>query len=280
MTAPPVILINLDRDADRLAHMAGELGRVGLAFERLPAVLGLAMADWQKPYFLNEAGAVASRLKPGEIGCYASHLLAARRIVDGALPAALVLEDDCALPGDLADLLAALTDNLPADWDIVRLSNPPKSPWQSLAPMPGGRDLVRYSRVPNNTGAQLLSRRGAAKLLAAGLRSLPIDEHLRRPWLLGLATYGVVPAPIRSNIFQSTIDALGDRGLSRESRLAKLARRHIGGPAQWRAEFAWQRAHLGAAGYAEALARSLAASAMRKIGANEAAARLLRMRAP
>lgn len=258
----PVLLINLDRDPGRLAHMRAELGRAGLGFTRVPAVLGLAMPDWARPYFLDEAGRIASTLRPGEVGCYASHLVAAQRIVAAGLAHALVLEDDLDLPADLGPLLGAALAALPAGWDILRLSNPPKAPYRGLAALPGGRELALYSRVPNNTGAQLLSLSGARKLLRPGLRTLPIDEHLRRPWDLGLETYGIAPAPIRSNIFDaSTIDAIGDRGLGRESLLAKLARRRIGGPADWLRQWRWQRARLGLAGLLLARLRAALRSA-------------------
>jgi glycosyl transferase, family 25 len=227
------LLINLDRDPDRHAHMAAEFARVGLSYARIPAVLGLAMPAWAEPYFLTPGGKIASNLKAGEVGCYASHLVAARYLLDSGRTSALICEDDLTLPADLAPLLEAALENLPRDWDILRLSNPPKAAYRALAPLPGGRDLVVYSRVPNNTGCHLLSRRGAEKLLAPGLRTLQIDEHLRRPWRLGMETYGIAPAPLISNIFDSTIDAMEDRGLGREGWIAKMRRRDPGTPADW-----------------------------------------------
>ena len=266
-----IFLINLDRDADRLSHMAGQFAREGLAFTRLPAVYGLAMPDWMKPYFLDSRDQVASRLKPGEIGCYASHLLAARTLLDTDAPFALICEDDLALPEGFAALLRSASAALPAGWDILRLSNPAKAPYTVLARLTPGHDLVRYSRVPNNTGCQLLSRTGAEKLLRPGLRYLAIDEHLRRPWLLGLETYGVIEPPVRSNIFDSTIDAMGDRGLSRENWLDKIARRQWGRPEEWIAQIRWQIAHLGLGGWMTAIALGAAYSLLKPLNAKAAA---------
>lgn len=256
MTAPKVFLINLDRDPDRLAHMLGECRRAGLEATRVPAILGTAMPDWAKPYFLDAGGEIASKLRLGEVGCYASHLVVARRMLDENLPHALVFEDDLALPEDLVPLIEAALAALPTGWDILRLSNPPKSPYAALAGLPGGRDLALYSRVPNNTGAHLLSASGAAKLLAPGLRDRQIDEHLRRPWLLGMETFGIVPAPIRSNIFdRSTIDAMEDRGLGARDRLAKLAARRFDPPVLLLTQARWQVAHWGWGGLARMLLR-------------------------
>lgn len=214
--AIPVFLVNLDRDADRLAHMSAEFARVGLGFERVPAVLGTALPDRLAGHLLAPDGAIASDLKRGEVGCYGSHLVIHERIGrEGLGPAVLVVEDDCRLPDDLVPLLDALVATLPEGWDIVRLSNPAKRAVVPLAPLPGGRSLVRYSKIPNNTGAYLISPKGAAKFLAAPVpRRRAVDEDLRRPWEFGLDTWGVEPAPIVSNIFDSSIEAMESRGLS------------------------------------------------------------------
>ncbi len=261
----PVFLINLDRDPDRLAHMRATLERAGLAFERVPAVLGLEMPDWVKPYFLDAAGKIASTLRIGEVGCYASHLVVARRMIDENIPLALVFEDDLELADGFVPLIAEAVRKLPAGWDILRLSNPPKAAYMPLAGLAGGCELARYSRVPNNTGASLLSLSGARKLLHQGLRTLQIDEHLRRPWLLGVETYGIVPAPVRSNIFEtSTIDGLEARGLGRESALAKLARRRFDPPRMLLVQIRWQVSRLGAIGWLRCLWRSQLHSLARK----------------
>lgn len=262
----PIFLINLDRDPDRLVHMGAEIGRAGMHFERIPAVFGMEMPGWIEPYFLNLNGDIASNLRRGEVGCYASHLVVARRMVDANIPLALVFEDDLELPADFRALIAAMVQLLPTGWDIVRLSNQPKSAYVPVTALPGERELARYFRVPNNTGASLLSLSGARKLLRSGLRDIQIDEHLRRPWDLGLETYGVVPAPIRSNIFEvSTIDIMHARGLSIETAMTKLARRRFASPQAIINQMRWQIARFGLFGWARCLWCGIADSARRKL---------------
>ncbi|WP_162901494.1 glycosyltransferase family 25 protein [Breoghania sp. L-A4] len=207
-----IFVINMDRDVDRLAWMATELTRHSFDFERFPAVRGDALPDWLRTMFEDENGR-CSAMTNGEVGCYASHLTIHRHIVERDLQGpVLVLEDDLRLNPDFGSFLTNL-DALPADWDIVRLSNPPKEAFRSAARLFGDYAAVRYWRVPNNTGAYLINQRGARKFLErAGKRMRPVDEDLRRPWEHGLATYGVVPAPIESNIFDSTIDTIAGRG--------------------------------------------------------------------
>jgi glycosyl transferase, family 25 len=224
MAGLPVFLINLDRDAERLARMAEQLAAAALSFVRVPAVIGAAVPEHLCGYLLTASGEIASKLKRGEVGCYASHLLIHSRIsTEEAAQPVLVLEDDLRFASDLADVVAKVIEMLPADWDIVRLSNPPKSAYVPVAQLGGARELVRYSKIPNNTGAYLINPRGAAKFLAGPKpRMRAIDEDLRRPWNFGLKTYGVLPPPIVSNIFDSSIDAMEDRGLRPRAKPPKM----------------------------------------------------------
>lgn len=207
-TTAHTVLINLDRDADRLAHMRGQLDRLGMAFERFPAVLGAQLPEALRACFPPMHGPEA--LSAGEVGCYASHIVLLQRAGAGALPAPLlVLEDDTELPDDLPALIADMIAKAPAGWDMIRLSNPPKRAYAKVADLTGGRKLVRYSVVPGSTGAYLVSASGAAKFAAARARTIAIDQDLRRPWDWGLDMYGVAPMPITPDVLlASSIDGM------------------------------------------------------------------------
>lgn len=204
-------LINLDRDRDRFDYMTGALKPFGIVPERIPACLGLTMDEELKPYFLSEQEDILSAMNKGEVGCYASHLTILKRIIEEDIQEpVLVMEDDLRFESTFADLLKAF-DALPEDWEIVRLSSPAKAYCKVIKHLPASAgDLVQYWRVPNNTGAYLINQAGARKFLSYQTRRMrPVDEDLRRPWEHGLKTYGLLPTPITSNIFDSTIDALG-----------------------------------------------------------------------
>jgi glycosyl transferase family 25 len=115
-------LINLDRSADRLAHMHEEFSRAGVDFERIAAVDGAAL----NPSEMKEFRQARSAARPegwllGEVGCFLSHMDAWRRIASSAGDEwAAVFEDDIRVSPDLGSLLAS-TGWLPADADIVRL---------------------------------------------------------------------------------------------------------------------------------------------------------------
>lgn len=253
-----VFVINLDRDAGRLDFMRRQLDAAGLAFVRFPAVLGTAVPDWLRPWFLTADGTPTPGLRPGEIGVYASHVCVHRQLLDGDLDAALVFEDDVEISPRLAAFLARL-DRLPAGFDMIRLSNPSKSAYVVLDNLGEAGELVAYARVPNNLGCYLISRAGAEKTTRdRGLRIWAIDEDMRRPWDWDLRTYGVLPPPTTANVLdQSSIDALGARPLGRESALQKLRRRRFIGPAGLVRRVSWQVGFLGPGPWLRCLAVGL-----------------------
>src|SRR5262245_2289187 len=177
MSPYPVVVINLDRSTRRLEQVSKQFQRAGIPFTRLPAVDGARLPKVAIPYF------DGSPLGPGEMGCYASHILAWQRIAAGEFgPAALVCEDDIELCDGFAELLGSLADKLPAGWDLARLSSTPKRAAIAMSSLDDNYRLVRYSRQPPLSGAQLVSRAGAGKLLKRELRTRPVDQDFRRPW--------------------------------------------------------------------------------------------------
>jgi len=208
---PTALVINLDRDSFRLAHMEAECARVGLHMTRWPALLGAAL-----PPALDACFATSSRdgvaLSNGEIGCYASHITIWQAIRDGRIgDVALVMEDDLRLEDDFAAAVqGALAVAVPG-WDFIRLSNAPRRAFVPVAKVCSRYSLVHYTRVPCSSGAYLISRTGAAKLLARSSRTLPVDEDLRRGWRFNLNTFGVVPLPATPGVVESTITLLGGR---------------------------------------------------------------------
>lgn len=212
-------MVNLDRHVERWAHMQAEAARIGLNVERVAAVDGLEVPARLRSRFFDANGRNPSHLLPGEIGCYASHLLVCQAIVDRGQRYALVLEDDVVLKGDLLETLETALAELPKGWDIVRLSSLTDRPVMSVAALGHGRHLVRYSRLPKRTGAQLISLAGARKILEPGLRVRPIDADLRYGWELGLDSYGIYPVVVQqTNKFGSAIRGNANRSALRGRR--------------------------------------------------------------
>jgi glycosyl transferase, family 25 len=197
--------LNLDQEVARRHSIEGQLAAAGMHAERIHAV------DGSKPlpaelsaYFDTE-----HLMDAGALGCYASHIKAWQKILRKNLPYALVLEDDAILAPRLPQLLSDVLTALPSGWDMVHLGTEPDRAVCEVARV-GCRRIVQFSRVPPGAVGYLLSRGGARKLLKAEPRRWPIDTDTRRPWLFGLAVYGVVAPPIKHNwSAPSTIRARG-----------------------------------------------------------------------
>lgn len=266
-TPPPVIVINLASDSDRLGHMEQQLTELGLPFRRFGAIRGLAVPPELRERFVDTQGCPHSNLKPGEIGVYASHLSIMQGLLASDDDCLIVMEDDLHISERLPAFIAHIKD-LPPDWDIVRLSNPSKSAYVAQADLGAAGELISYLRVPNNMGCYLISKNGASKILA-GLKIAihAIDEDLRRPWDFSLITYGMSPPPVDANVLAtSSIDAIGERNLARETGIQKLLRRRRIGPAGLRRKMAWQIQTLGVGAWLECLARSALYRAARRFG--------------
>lgn len=229
------VVINLDRDPDRLDYMRQQLSREDVSFERFPAILGAAMPTHLRGYFTPEEDGTGF-LSNGELGCYASHLGVYEAIADGRIPSpALVLEDDVKIPENFRDLMNRIIRAAPADWDFIRLSSPVKRAYFTIADLTAPYALVRYSISPGSNGAILVSQAGAKKFTdRRDLRNAPIDQDNRQLWRFNMNLYGVAPEPIRGNSLEtSTIDALGQTRVREDKarqvdlrRMRKLGRRH------------------------------------------------------
>ena len=220
-----VVVINLDRDVARLQHMEVQLRGAGLTYRRFSAIDGAKLPANLRSYFDPRC----KTLSAGEIGCYASHLAICAEIVASASDApTLILEDDIECPPFMKPVLDRVITALPDAWDIVRLSYPSKRAALRVATLVDGFELVRYSQAPVSTGAYLLSRSGATKLLTKRWRDIPIDHDLRRVWAWDLKTFGVSPPPVRADTLgASSIDAMGAGVRAQPWRSARIKRQRI-----------------------------------------------------
>lgn len=187
-----VFLINLDRSPDRLAIFERQAKSVGLGFVRFPAIDGLGQVpEWLRDQFPSTSG-----LKPGEIGCYASHLCICKTMVEQELDTAIILEDDINFVPDFERIAAAAIERAPHGWDIIHLSSDFKRAAYPVAQLSEpSYDVVRYARMPAGSAAYAISRAGAMKLLKPGPRTIPFDLEFRYAWQRGLEIYGVHPEP-------------------------------------------------------------------------------------
>ena len=196
----PLVFINLDKDSERRTRIEGQLAHLGLPGERLPAVWWKHLPPAEQSLLYSAErnhGLYYQPLVDGEKGCYASHIQAWRQLLASDAPALVVLEDDVRLTPQFADVVNAIAA-LQEPWDMVKLLGRDREKVRSQRPLVPGTALVDYSRVPGMTAGYVVSRAGAAKLLAHRRPfGRPIDVDLRFGWECDqLRILGVSPSAI------------------------------------------------------------------------------------
>ncbi|MFN4030188.1 MAG: glycosyltransferase family 25 protein [Acidovorax temperans] len=196
----PIVFINLDRDAERRTRLLAELQQIDMPSERFPAVWWADVPPEQASRWYSDDLNARQYYKPlrnGEKGCYASHIGAWQQLLASDAPALVVLEDDVRLTPQFADVVKAIAA-LQEPWDMVKLLGRDREKVRSQRPLVPGTALVNYSRVPSMTAGYVVSRAGAAKLLAHRQPfGRPIDVDLRFWWECDqLRILGVSPSAI------------------------------------------------------------------------------------
>lgn len=108
-------LVNLDKNPDRLAFMDEQLTRLGITYERIPAVYGKALSPKQrKEQFcrFRSFAALGRKMSDGEIGCALSHIFIYRKMIAEEIPLALVLEDDVVVDDKILSVCSFLEKTL------------------------------------------------------------------------------------------------------------------------------------------------------------------------
>ena len=194
---PLIYVINLDRDTERMASIHDNLTRLGLAYERLPAIMGKDVPDWEK-LVDHSTYTWRNRLdtpRAGEVGCYLSHLKVLETFLRTDAPWCVVLEDDVEVLPACVDVLRSLGEK--DDWDLVKLFNFHSGMPVKKRELVGGHRLVAHLTRTTSSAAYVVNRRAAESLLKS-MRPISeqVDHALDRPWETNLRTRGIRPMPV------------------------------------------------------------------------------------
>ncbi len=193
----PIFYINLASDTQRRQCMEAELQRLKLDGQRIDAIRWTALPEAEQATLYSDALNERQFYVPlvaGEKGCYASHLLAWRQLLQRGDKAMVVLEDDVRFDDRLPAVLAAIA-RLDQPWDMIKLIGREQEKIRSQRKLVDGVMLVEYARVPSLTAGYVVSRSGAQKLLASRQPfGRPVDVDLRFWWENKLVVLGVTPA--------------------------------------------------------------------------------------
>ncbi len=212
----PIFLINLDGSDARLRAATAALQAQGAAFERHSAYDGRGKNGLDIPEY--DAGGTLRRmgraLSGGEVGCFISHVEAAKRFMETGAAFGLVLEDDMSPTPQAFALTDALIGSGISDWAVAHLAAAELKTTTLVGRLnANGRtaNVYRAHYFPMCTTALLWSRAGAEQFIRDAYPIIcPVDLHLRH-WTQKSDT-GIAVAPgffsttaVASEIAASTV---------------------------------------------------------------------------
>lgn len=192
----PAWLINLPRAAARRERMQAQLAAMALPYTLFPGVDGRAeearlLANTDIAAFRRNMG---REILIGGIGCYHSHLGVWEAFLATGRPHALVMEDDVVFHDDFLPAIR-LALRAQAHWDLLKLNR-----IRAKLPVPQGwigpYRLMAYVGPNTGTGAYLVNRETAAKLLPAMRRVTRATDHeINRFFVHDFRLRGLEPFP-------------------------------------------------------------------------------------
>ena len=211
-----ILVINLERSADRKAFMEEKLRRLGLAYAFFPAFDGATENPASFPQYDPTRCSLrfGVPLTDGEFGCFASHYRAWQECRRRGVPVA-IMEDDVELSPDFPKALALAEERIETH-RLIRLSGLLDRPHRTIETIDGSCELVRFLRGPAGTQCYALSPNAAAALLAhAGTWVEPVDLYIDRFWRHGVLSKAILPYAAEEVDDPPFRDAIGDRETSR-----------------------------------------------------------------
>ncbi|MGH1351559.1 MAG: glycosyltransferase family 25 protein [Methyloligellaceae bacterium] len=195
----PIWVINLPQSKGRWEKISTRLDALGLSYERREATYGKNMSFKDKTRLCPSLKLDLKNRPPvdGELGCYASHLLCIKEIVQKKIERVCIIEDDTLLHDDFPMWVQSETP-FPKNCEALKLSGP-KELGNRVGIKLGeysSRTLV-FSRKPTtSTGCYILNYSGAVKVLnRLSVMYSPIDHALFEYWNSTLKTLDVLPYP-------------------------------------------------------------------------------------
>ena len=229
-------VINLARSADRRQHMTAQLQSSRLDYEIVTAIDGREL-DVNNPNLVDPALLAKWPHPGGGAGCALSHIRAYERVLEDGGEVALILEDDIALPSDLADLADAVAPHLTgAEVAMLNYGGWPPDPLkisrEGSVDLPSSRMLALPIDIAQlvNAGAYLITREACERWVA----SVPPLRAASDEWLAHYRQARVdrvrcvLPQPVvKSPQFDSTIGIYSLGGGLKARLLAPLVRSNI-----------------------------------------------------
>lgn len=188
-------IINLDRSRDRYDEVKPLVSHLEVPLERVSAIEGQALSDTE----LNQSVDLGMYQtffrqppKKGTIGCSMSHIKAWQTFLHSPFEYAIIFEDDVRF--DPKKLKAAMNQLIehPSYWDINNFETHHRGLPITIKTLKDNQKLVSYLLPVTHTGAYMINRKAAMRLLEKALPiKMPVDHYFTRVWEFGLIFTGI-----------------------------------------------------------------------------------------
>lgn len=186
---PPVLVINLERSAERWQRILS--AHSGIEVRRIPGVDGSAVPprDWRHVAFGRFQISNGRNILPGEYGCYRSHLRALATIAEEDMAMGVIVEDDVQWAPDMPGRAMALLEA--SGGGVMKLINHRVPGFVRWGVTDTGEEFGRCVHGPQGSAACYAVTKDAALRLLESLAVmwLPWDVALERGWDTGVATF-------------------------------------------------------------------------------------------
>ncbi|MGF1680928.1 glycosyltransferase family 25 protein [Photobacterium minamisatsumaniensis] len=199
-------VISLATSTDRRTHVKEHMGMYDIDFEFINAVNGQNdehpfLQRYQPQSFIYNYGRKAV---PGEIGCYASHMLAWEKCVQLDEPI-LVFEDDFQIVSDEIKNSIQACEKKIEKLGFIRIETTRNKPKYKVSSI-DNYTFYNYLKVPQCATGYIISPEVARQFLDNSQTiSLPVDVFIRNVWIHKQPIYGVEPYSVSPRKIDSII---------------------------------------------------------------------------
>jgi glycosyl transferase family 25 len=202
-------IINLRSATERLAYVLPQVSALDVPHAIINAVNGQEIPQEEINLIVDvDTYQTSFKMLPelGTIGCSLSHAKALTRFLQSSYEFAVIFEDDVSFdPRKLSVIIKDLTQKK-KKWDIVSFELNHHGHPVSIAELPYDRKLVFYLTNVKHTGAYLINRKAAHKLLKDFYPiEMPFDHYFTRSWEHALQFCGVEPRLVSQKFGNSQI---------------------------------------------------------------------------
>ena len=187
----PIFVINLSSSIERRSAIEKDAERLNIKLSIIDAIDGRLIKDHSDLGYSKQANRqeYGRLLTPGEIGCYASHLKAARSVLECNSPYAIVLEDDAKLDQPFRDFLECakqIVNAMPETASLINICN--TAPLKKRSKNILARDQYFYTlyetfEFPTVARGLFWFRKGASNFVREGRTIAKPVDHYFKDWL-------------------------------------------------------------------------------------------------